>query len=111
VLRDGAWRRRVEELLLARLRAPASQQFTLRHLCRELAVSRQTLSRRLRTEGTTFAEVQELVHRRVADALLRDDALPVAVVSDRLGYSEPAAFSRAYKRWTGRRPSEVMRQQ
>lgn len=109
VLRDGAWRRRVEELLQARLRAPASQRFTLRHLCRELAVSRQTLSRRLRTEGTTFAEVQELVQRRVADALLRDDALPVAVVSDRLGYSEPAAFSRAYKRWTGRPPSTVAR--
>jgi AraC-like DNA-binding protein len=112
VLEDGAWRRRVEDALLDAMRPRQGgrrPRSTLGPVCRQLAVSRQTLFRRLRDEGTTFVDVQDTVRRRLADELLCNERLPVAIVSDRLGYSEPGAFSRAYKRWTGRRPSDVTR--
>jgi AraC-like DNA-binding protein len=112
VRQQGSWRQRVEEVLVAHLRNDTSQRLSLAGLtvvCRELAVSRQTLHRRLRLEGTTFAALHDAARQQLADALLRRDGLPVAVVAFRLGFSEPAAFSRAYKRWTGQRPSHALR--
>jgi AraC-like DNA-binding protein len=35
---------------------------------------------------------------------LRDSALSVAAVAERLGYAEPASFVRAFRRWTGTTP-------
>lgn len=112
VRQQGTWRQRVEEVLGAHLRHDTARRPPLASLtvvCRELAVSRQTLHRRLRLEGTTFAALHDEARQHLADALLRRDGLPVAVVAFRLGFSEPAAFSRAYKRWTGQRPSHTLR--
>jgi AraC-like DNA-binding protein len=33
----------------------------------------------------------------------------IKAISDRLGFSEPSAFHRAFKRWTGRTPTEYGR--
>lgn len=81
----------------------------LDQICRELAVSRQTLHRRLQREQTTFVALLDEVRRTTADTLLRDEALTIDAIATRLGFSEAAAFSRAYKRWTGRRPGAVKR--
>lgn len=100
--RGRSWRGRVEALLRDRL---ADGQVDITVACDELAVSRQTLYRRLRDEGTTFAEVHDALRRTEADALLARGDLSIATIAQRLGYSEAAAFSRAYTRWTGARPS------
>jgi AraC-like DNA-binding protein len=70
----------------------------------KLGVSRATLARRLRNEGTTFDAVLEGLRRRLADDYLGRRRLSVAETSYLLGFSEPAAFSRAYRRWTGGSP-------
>lgn len=80
----------------------------LQQVCRRLAMSRHTLHRRLRDEGTTFVSVQETSRRQLADALLQRERLSISAVAARLGYSEAAAFSRAYKRWTGAPPSAII---
>jgi AraC-like DNA-binding protein len=70
----------------------------------KLGMSRQTLFRKLRAEGVTFAAVlDELRHRMAADYL---GARKVSVneTAYLVGFSEPAAFSRAFKRWTGASP-------
>lgn len=97
-----SWGGRVSQLLHAN---PGVDLFVV---CRELAVSRHTLHRRLRDEGTTFVALQDAARWQLADTLLRRDRLTITAVAARLGYSEPAAFSRAYKRWTGTRPSAVI---
>lgn len=74
-------------------------------VARELAVSSRTLQRRLGDEGTTFREVVAVTRRRVAERLLAETDMSVTQIGRRLGFSETAAFSRAFRRWTGSSPA------
>jgi AraC-like DNA-binding protein len=71
---------------------------------RALAVSRRTLSRRLADEGSSFRTILDDVRREFACALLQDRSLSIADVAFFLEYSEPAAFNRSFRRWTGQTP-------
>jgi AraC-like DNA-binding protein len=75
-------------------------------VARALGLSRQTLYRRLKAEGTTFEQVLDGLRHRLALEHLRQ-GLGVKQTAWRLGFSDPAAFSRAFKRWTGRSPSDI----
>jgi AraC-like DNA-binding protein len=68
-------------------------------------MSERALRRRLQAEGTSFRILVQDVRRHLARRYLQDGGLTVDEVSRLLGYSEPAAFSRAFKRWTGQSPS------
>ena len=68
-----------------------------------LRMSERTLQRRLREEGTRLADIVEQVRRERAELLLRR-ALPLGEVAFLLGYSEPSAFHRAFRRWHGMTP-------
>jgi len=74
-------------------------------IAREVGCSRQTLYRRLKEEGTTFERVLDSLRRRMALRFIDRDGLGVKQTAYMLGFSEPASFSRAFKRWTGRSPS------
>lgn len=73
-------------------------------VARALAVSRRTLSRHLAEEGTSFRSILDDVRREFACALLKDRSLSIGDVAFFLQYSEPAAFNRSFRRWTGRTP-------
>ena len=105
----ATWTGRVEAIITRYLTDARSVGVEMENVCRELAVSRHTLHRRLREESTTFNRIVDTVRHRAADTMLAVQSLPVAVVASRLGFSESAAFSRAYKRWTGKRPSVRLR--
>mgnify|MGYP001813874749 CR=1 FL=1 len=75
-----------------------------REVARLLAMSERNLSRQLAQEQTTFAQLLESVQTQRATAFLRNPALTVGEVGYRLGYSEPAAFTRAFSKWTGKSP-------
>jgi len=83
----------------------ASGAVRIDEVARALGCSRQTLYRRLKAEGATFAGLVDGVRRRLALRLLRDEGVSVKEAAWRLGFSDPAAFSRAFKRWTGESPS------
>lgn len=68
-----------------------------------LAVSTPHLRRLLRQEGASLGQLREEVLRDLAIAGLRRGE-PVDDLSARLGFSEPSAFRRAFKRWTGNTP-------
>ncbi|PZQ62301.1 MAG: AraC family transcriptional regulator [Phenylobacterium zucineum] len=72
-----------------------------------LGLSRQTLYRKLKSEGVTFEQVLDGLRHRLALHLLSDGRASVNETAYRLGFSDPAAFSRAFKRWTGVSPSEA----
>lgn len=78
---------------------------TIDRVALEMGVSRQTLYRRLKAEGVTFEQLLDQLRHKLALKLLRDQQMPVKQAAWRLGFSDPAAFSRAFKRWTGTAPS------
>jgi AraC-like DNA-binding protein len=69
-----------------------------------MALTRRTFNRRLAEYGTTFHEVLEAVRLEVAQQLLRETTLSIGDIGDALGYAEPSAFVRAYRRWTQTTP-------
>ena len=82
----------------------AAGTIRVERVARALGCSRQTLYRRLKAEGLTFAGVLDDLRRREALQLIRDMSRSVKEIGYRLGFSDPAAFSRAFKRWTGKSP-------
>lgn len=69
-----------------------------------MSMSERSLTRQLGREGTSYIELLAHVQQERAKNFLRDPALSVAEIGYRLGYTEPAAFSRAFTRWTGIAP-------
>ncbi len=69
-----------------------------------MGLSRQTLFRRLKAEGTTFAAVLDGLRHRLALDYLAGRKVSVNETAYLVGFSDPAAFSRAFKRWTGMSP-------
>ncbi|MET7889362.1 AraC family transcriptional regulator [Streptomyces avermitilis] len=69
-----------------------------------LAVSPQTLRRQLAAEGTSFQQIRDQLRRDVAITALAAGTTSIEELSQRLGFSEPSAFHRAFRRWTGSTP-------
>jgi AraC-like DNA-binding protein len=69
-------------------------------------MSARTLRRLLREEGCSYREVLTEVQRELSFRYLCDPAVSIGEVSYRAGFSDPNAFHRAFKRWTGRTPGE-----
>ncbi|MFL1431955.1 MULTISPECIES: AraC family transcriptional regulator [unclassified Nocardiopsis] len=74
-----------------------------------LHCSRSTLSRRLRAEGTGFRRVVDGVRRELAVSYLRAGRASVGEVAYLVGFSDAAAFSRTFRRWTGQSPGRFRR--
>jgi AraC-like DNA-binding protein len=69
-----------------------------------LAMSERNLTRQLGKEGTSYSKLLAQVQEERAKNFLKNPAPSVAEIGYRLGYAEPAAFSRAFKQWTGLSP-------
>jgi AraC-like DNA-binding protein len=78
-------------------------------IARQLAIAPRTLQRRLLAEGTSFKDLIDNTRREAAQRLLANRSLAVAEVGYLLGFSEPSAFNRAFKRWLGVAPLEYRR--
>jgi AraC-like DNA-binding protein len=76
----------------------------LREVARALAMSDRNLQRALRDDGTSFQQLVDEVRRDLAISHLADPATSAGQVGFLLGFSEPSAFHRAFRRWTGTTP-------
>ena len=86
------------------MRQPVSVWPSHDELARTMAMSAPTLRRRLRDQGTSVAEMKDEIRRDLAVAALSTGDESVAALASRLGFSEPRAFHRAFRRWTGQAP-------
>ncbi|BBX88286.1 helix-turn-helix domain-containing protein [Mycolicibacterium aubagnense] len=77
----------------------------------KLSISTSTLKRRLSEEGTSFGELRQSCLRESAMMLLLTRSMSATQIATELGYGDLANFSHAFKRWTGRSPSEFRRSQ
>lgn len=71
-----------------------------------VGMSNRTLTRRLKEEGLTFRSLVQRSQEDLARQLLRETSQSVAEIAYQTGFSEQSAFSRAFKRWTGKAPLE-----
>jgi len=93
--------RRVRALVTARPACPPSLPAT----ADELAMSSRTLRRRLSALGWSYQRLVDQSRHELAQRYLRDQGMNIARVSERLGFSEPSSFHRAFRRWAGCSPS------
>ncbi len=70
-----------------------------------LKTTTHTLRRRLKDEGHSFQEIKDSIRRDVAVSSLKHSDVSVQDLAEQLGFSESAAFIRAFKKWTGHTPS------
>lgn len=75
-------------------------------IAEKMAMSRQTLFRRLKDENTTFEKVLDELRHKLALDYLAARKVSVNETAYLVGFSDPAAFSRAFKRWTGKSPRD-----
>ena len=78
-------------------------------IAKQLGMSERTLRRTLAEEGESFRGLVEAVRKDRASLLISDPRASLAEVAFSLGFSELSAFTRAFKRWHGRAPSEARR--
>lgn len=69
-----------------------------------LSMTTHTIRRRLKEEGNSFQEIKDSIRREQALTFLENTSLPLFSISEKLGFSETAAFNRAFKKWTGLTP-------
>lgn len=97
---------RVREAIDGGLPSGATDQAAV---ARTLGMSSRSLQRGLQALGTSLREQLDAVRRTRALQLLRDPELSVREVAFMLGYADPRAFYRSFRRWTGQTPAELRR--
>jgi AraC-like DNA-binding protein len=97
-------RGRVERLLMPVLHAGEAN---IDAVAARLGLSRQTLYRKLKAEGLTFETVLDELRHRLALHYLAGGKVSVNETAYLVGFSDRAAFSRAFKRWTGTGPGAM----
>ncbi len=103
---DGSPLHRARALIAEELRTGVPELPTI---ARRLAVSERTLRRRLSEEETSFRRLLDETRADLARSYVRDRRIPLTEVAFLLGFSDPSAFHRAFRRWTGSTPAEHRR--
>jgi AraC-like DNA-binding protein len=78
---------------------------SLEHVASRLHMSERTLKRQLAKHSITYSDLVDESRKQKAMDLLSDKKQSLDDISEHLGYSDIANFTRAFKRWTGQTPS------
>lgn len=71
-----------------------------------LNMSAPTLRRRLKREGTTFQQLKDDARCEAAKLCLDRPELSINEVALQMGFTDPSAFHRSFKKWTGETPGQ-----
>ncbi|MFT3925005.1 MAG: helix-turn-helix domain-containing protein [Myxococcales bacterium] len=86
-------------------RQPDMTHVDPRRLAKLLGTTQRMLRRRLQEEGQTVSSLMNELRCDLAKRALLEGDESMKEIADRLGYSEPSAFHRAFRRWTGQTPA------
>jgi AraC-like DNA-binding protein len=81
-------------------------QPTMSETALRLGMSERALRRALLVETTTFHRLAAETYSTIARRLLSDATKSLKDVAYEMGFSDPTAFHRAFKRWSGESPGE-----
>jgi AraC-like DNA-binding protein len=102
----GSLRTRVENAIIPLLPHGKAQ---VEQVAYRLAMSPRTLSRNLASHGLTFSGLLREVRLELARRYLADENFSISQIAWLTGYQSVAAFSHAFKRWTGKTPRDAAR--
>ena len=75
-------------------------------LAKDLGMNVRSLQLKLKEDGCTFRNLKDELLLERAVNLLLNSRLSITEISRNLGFSEPGAFHRSFRRWTGKSPGE-----
>lgn len=75
-------------------------------VARAVGMSVRSLQRALNEQNTSYEQLLRELRRELSCTYLRQGRHPMAEIAFLLGYENPSAFARSFKRWTGLSPSE-----
>ena len=101
--KNKSMRGRVESILIPILHKGSIE---MSNVADELNLTTQTLYRRLKDEGVNFEQLVDQLKHKMALHYLGERQVSIKEATYLLGFSEPSAFSRAFKRWTGVSPKQ-----
>jgi len=79
---------------------------TIEAAAEQLHMTKRTLTRKLKDEGTSFQKIKDIIRRDRAIYYLTRQSLSVGKVAEKVGFSDPAVFARAFRLWTGLSPRD-----
>jgi AraC-like DNA-binding protein len=77
-----------------------------RYIASLMSVHRRTLHRMLKGEGISFTAILENVRKSIAIDRLQNSDISIIQLANYLGYADNSAFTRSFKRWTGKTPQQ-----
>jgi AraC-like DNA-binding protein len=92
----------IKELVASHLAEPPAFDTVAAHV----HLSPRTLNRRLKALDTSYKEIISDTRKHRAFEYLAGNSLTINQIANRLGYSDPSNFSKAFKHWTGLSPSD-----
>jgi AraC-like DNA-binding protein len=101
--RPQAWTERVQALVSHR---SAAELPTMAQAARELGLSVRSLRRYLEDEGSSYRALTQSMLRESACSMLRNPSVTLHAIAHTLGFSNPTAFHRAFRRWAKLTPAE-----
>ena len=104
--RHGKYAERVKEYVFA---CAPDHRRNMTAVAQGLGMSVRSLRRRLGEEGVAYGDVIDSVLSAIAKRLIFEEGRPIEAAAYAMGYSDPAAFHRAFKRWTGTTPAAYRR--
>ncbi len=94
---------RVKRILIEHLRQNPPD---IESVAMDLSVSVRSLQMKLKEEGTSYQKILNSVRKSLAIAYLQEPKVSKGEIAQMLGFSEISVFSRTFKKWTGKSPSE-----
>lgn len=95
----------VRELMMSQPGRPC----TAENIARRLDISARTLRQHLASAGTSFRALRNEIRESFATLYLRETNVPLESIAEKLGFSDQASFTKAYRSWTGHTPGEARR--
>ena len=94
----------VQRVQVAVAELVAERDVSLTRLAARLQIPQRRLREHLAMAGVRFNDLVNTHRCELAKRLLGDPAIPIEVIVERMGFSEPSTFYRAFKRWVGEPP-------